>query len=46
MLVDWNSFEQKIKPVLSQIKNKTAVFDADGTLWREDIGFDFFNYQK
>ena len=25
--------------------NRIAVFDADGTLWPEDIGFGFFKYQ-
>ena len=46
MLFDWGLFEEKITSSLSQIPNKTAVFDADGTLWGEDIGFGFFNYQK
>ena len=46
MQFDLGLFEKKLKAALPQIKNKTAVFDADGTLWKEDIGFGFFNYQK
>ena len=27
------------------LSHKIAVFDADGTLWPEDVGFGFFEYQ-
>ena len=40
-----NAFLTAAKKQLSSIEHKTAVFDADGTLWKEDIGWGFFNYQ-
>ena len=33
---------EQVQPGLS---HKIAVFDADGTLWPEDVGFNFFEYQ-
>jgi HAD superfamily phosphoserine phosphatase-like hydrolase len=33
------------KVLQSQAARKTAVFDADGTLWHEDAGESFFKYQ-
>lgn len=41
-----HSFFQKVEEILPQISNKKACFDADGTLWKEDIGFSFLDYQK
>ena len=29
----------------TKVPNNLAVFDADGTLWPEDVGYDFFRYQ-
>lgn len=36
---------KKLDITLPNIKNPVAVFDADGTLWSVDVGFDFFHYQ-
>ena len=43
--LDLSQFFQQAEKLIPQIPNKTAVFDADGTLWREDVGFGFFKYQ-
>lgn len=40
-----DQFYSSVDNILSHIPNKIAVFDADGTLWKEDIGFGFFEYQ-
>ncbi len=34
-----------IERVQRRLPRKIAVFDADGTLWPEDVGFGFFEYQ-
>ena len=34
-----------IKQAQHGLSHKIAVFDADGTLWPEDVGFGFFEYQ-
>ena len=34
-----------IEQALRGLSHKIAVFDADGTLWSEDLGFGFFKYQ-
>ena len=43
----WNSDIQiLLNSILSsQDKHKFAVFDADGTLWHDDIGESFFQHQ-
>ncbi len=41
----WNSLIQAIKQTTKTVNNKLAIFDADGTLWSEDLGYDFFHYQ-
>ena len=41
----WNSLIQSIEQTTKTIDNRMAVFDADGTLWPEDVGHDFFHYQ-
>ena len=40
-----NAFLEAAQKQLPLLEHKTAVFDADGTLWEEDIGWGFFNYQ-
>lgn len=40
-----SQIQKKIDNALLDAKNPTAVFDADGTLWNNDVGFGFFNYQ-
>jgi len=34
-----------IRQAQNVLSHKIAVFDADGTLWPEDVGFGFFEYQ-
>ena len=34
-----------IEKILPALKNKIACFDADGTLWKDDVDFCFLNYQ-
>lgn len=36
---------QSIDSSFEEVKDPLAVFDADGTLWAEDIGFSFFEFQ-
>lgn len=41
----FHTFIDLAEKTLSQLSSPFAVFDADGTLWKEDIGFGFFYYQ-
>ena len=39
------SIYSSIETAMSDLSNPTAVFDADGTLWSNDVGVEFFQYQ-
>ena len=41
----WQTLIQSIEKTVQTVDQKMAVFDADGTLWPEDLGHDFFHYQ-
>ena len=41
-----NSIFSSIEKTLPYISNKIACFDADGTLWKEDVDASFLEYQK
>ena len=41
-----NSIFSSIEKTLPYISNKIACFDADGTLWKEDVDSCFLEYQK
>lgn len=45
--MNWNhEIEQALEALFGlPTKNKTAVFDADGTLWPDDLGEAFFKHQ-
>lgn len=38
-------FISLVEDILPDISSPIVAFDADGTLWKEDVGFGFFNYQ-
>ncbi len=43
--IDWKNLKERLKQAMDSVHRPIAAFDADGTLWRNDLGEALFDFQ-